>query len=103
MKSAFSINIDREIYDDSIISKAVYWHTENFIIERIANANLETVTFQPKKNELSETEKESVLQKFNQDLNDYKLRQIIEQETKDIRTILYIKVFANNDDFEEYG
>jgi His-Xaa-Ser system protein HxsD len=102
MKPAFSVNIDREIYDDSIISKAVYWHTESFVIERVVNANLETVTFQSRKNELSETEKESVLQKFNQDLNDYKLRQIIEQETKDIRTILYVKAFANNDDFEEY-
>jgi hypothetical protein len=46
MKPAFFVNIDREIYDDSIISKAVYWHTANFVIERVANANLETGTYQ---------------------------------------------------------
>jgi His-Xaa-Ser system protein HxsD len=94
--------IDRQIYDDAAISKAIYWHTADFVIARKVNANTETITFQPKKSELSEVEKESVLQKFNQDLNDYKLRQIIEQETNDIRTILYVKAFANNNNFVEY-
>ena len=102
MGTAFSVNIDRKIYDDAIISKAIYWHTADFVIDRISNGNSEEITFRAKKNELLELEKENVLQKFNQDLNDYKLRQIINQETKDIRTILYVKTFANNDDFEEY-
>jgi His-Xaa-Ser system protein HxsD len=102
MNAVFSINIDRKVYDDAVISKAVYWHTENFMIDRIRTDDLETITFQAKNIELSEAEKENVLQKFNRDLNDYKLRQIIEQKTKDIRTILYVKAFANNDDFEEY-
>ena len=98
----FSIEIDKQIYDDAVISKAIYWHTADFIINRNSNGNSETITFQSKKNEFSETEKEIVIQKFNQDLNDYKLRQIVNQETNDIRTILYVKAFANNDDFEEY-
>ncbi len=34
-------------------------------------------------------------------LNDYKLRQIIEEETHDIRTILYAKAFADFDDIDE--
>jgi His-Xaa-Ser system protein HxsD len=102
MNTSFSIRIDRQIYDDAAVSKAIYWHTADFVITRKVNVNAEMITFQPKKNELSEVEKETVLQKFNQDLNDYKLRQIIEQETTDIRTILYVKAFANNDNFEEY-
>jgi His-Xaa-Ser system protein HxsD len=102
MNTSFSITIDRQIYDDVAISKAVYWHTTDFVISRNINVNTETITFQPKKSELSEVEKESILQKFNQDLNDYKLRQIIEQNTTDIRTILYVKAFSNNDDFVEY-
>ena len=102
MNTTFSIEIDKQIYDDAVISKTVYWHTENFLINREVNGNTEIITFRAKKNELPETEKENILQKFNQDLHDYKLRQIIEQETKDIRTILYVKAFANNDDFEEY-
>jgi len=102
MNPAFSIEIDRRIYDDAVISKAIYWHTADFAISRTVKADSETIVFQAKKNALSEIEKENLLQKFNQDLNDYKLRQIIEQETKDVRTILYIKAFANNDTFEEY-
>ena len=102
MNTTFSIEIDKQIYDDAVISKVIYWHTTDFVIDRNSNGNFEIVNFQSKKNEISETEKEKMLQKFNQDLNDYKLRQIVEQETKDIRTILYIKAFANNDDFEEY-
>jgi len=102
MNNFFFIKIDRQIYDDAVISKAIYWHTANFVIARNINANTETITFQSKKNEFLETEKECVLQKINQDLNDYKLRQIIEQETNDIRTILYVKAFANNDNFVEY-
>jgi len=98
----FSITVDRQIYDDTVISNAVYWHTENFLIERKITGNFETITFKAKKKELSDIETEDVLQKINKDLNDYKLRQIISQETKDIRTVLYIKAFANNNDFEEY-
>jgi His-Xaa-Ser system protein HxsD len=103
MKPTFSIEIDRQIYNDTIISKAVYWHTTNFIVDRIVNGSTETIMFQAKANNFPKNECKNVLTKFNQDLNDYKLRQIIEQETKDIRTILYVKAFANNDDFEEYG
>lgn len=33
-------------------------------------------------------------------LNDYKLRQVIEDETHDIRTILYAKAFADFDDID---
>jgi len=98
----FSIAVDRQIYDDTVISNAVYWYSKNFWIERKINGNSETITFKAKKKELSDVKIEDLLQSFNQDLNDYKLRQIISQETKDIRTILYIKAFANNNDFEEY-
>ena len=34
-------------------------------------------------------------------LNDYKLRQIIEEETHDIRIILYAKAFSDFDELEE--
>ena len=101
MNSTFLIEVDKRIYGDAVISKAIYWHTADFVIDRKFNGNSETITFQSKKNDFSEIEKEIVIQKFNQDLNDYKLRQIVEEETKDIRTILYVKAFSNNDDFEE--
>lgn len=36
-------------------------------------------------------------------LSDYKLRQVIEDETHDIRTILYAKAFADFDDIDSDG
>lgn len=42
---------------------------------------------------------EELKKRFLQRLNDYKLREIIFEETKDIRTILYAKAFADCDDF----
>jgi His-Xaa-Ser system protein HxsD len=99
---SFSVVVDKRIYDDSVISKAVYWHTSDFIIERnIRDKYFESITFQPKNNQGNEKNSQDVLSKLNQDLNDFKLRQIVSQETKDIRTILYVKAFANNDNFEE--
>jgi His-Xaa-Ser system protein HxsD len=61
MNASFSIKIDRQIYDDAAISKAIYWHTADFVISRNVNNSTETITFQPQKNELSEVEKESFL------------------------------------------
>lgn len=37
---------------------------------------------------------------ISQQLNDYKLREIVEKETHDIRTILYAKAFADCEDLE---
>jgi His-Xaa-Ser system protein HxsD len=98
----FSVVVDKRIYDDSVISKAIYWHTSDFVIERnMIDKDFETITFQSKNNHTNDETRQAVLSKFNQDLNDFKLRQIVNQETKDIRTILYVKAFANNDNFEE--
>jgi His-Xaa-Ser system protein HxsD len=99
---SFSVKVDKRIYEDSVISKAIYWHTSDFIIERnISDKYFETITFQSKNNQKNDKTCQVVLSKFNQDLNDFKLRQIVNQETKDIRTILYVKAFSNNDNFEE--
>ena len=51
--------------------------------------------------EEGETEEETVRHLFLQTLNDYKAREIIATETKDIRTILYAKAFADCEDFDE--
>ncbi|MBR3980200.1 MAG: His-Xaa-Ser system protein HxsD [Bacteroidales bacterium] len=102
MVQSFSIEVNRNVYDDVVISQVVYWHSDDFVITRNVNDNTETITLHPRDIHITNEEKERVLQQFQQDLNDFKLRQIVAQETKDIRTILYIKAFANNDDFVDY-
>ena len=94
-----TLTIDRAIFTDEVISKAVYWETNQYIVNRLLNGSIESISFEPKP---QCTEDENVLkERFLTRLNDLKVQQIVNNETKDLRTILYIKAFANNDDFEE--
>lgn len=91
------LKIDRNIYSDACITKAVYSLSKDYAISRTLEGNIELLNIIP----LVENQKQSSIQTqiFNA-LNDYKLRQVIENETHDIRTILYAKAFADFDDIE---
>lgn len=89
------INLDRNIYSDSCISNVVYWLSSKYPIQRTINNNIETLIIDNVNNELS------FKKVFFQTLNDYKLRDIIDSSTKDIKTILYAKAFGEFDEFSE--
>ena len=89
------LEIDRNIYSDSCISKVVYWFADQYTINRQLNKNVESLTIDGVDNEAL------FKQKFFEKLNDYKLRNVIENETKDIRTILYAKAFGDFDEITE--
>lgn len=92
------IEIDHNIYSDSVISKVVYWLSGDYAVERKANGTSEILTI----NSINAAIDEKKLHdKVFLMLNDQKLRNIIEEETKDIRTILYAKAFADFDDLTE--
>lgn len=96
------IKIDRNIYNDSCISKVVYILSDRFKCNRQLSDAIEHISIEPlkKDNPISEDKIETL---FFQTLNDYKLREIIRVETKDINTILYLKAFADCDQLlEEY-
>ena len=94
-----SLTIDRTIFSDEVISKAVYWETNQYSVTRQLNGNAESISFEPKPN--CQEDENALKERFLTRLNDFKVQQIVDNETKDLRTILYIKAFANNDDFEE--
>ena len=94
----FTLSVDRSLFSDEVISKAVYWETNLYIVIRQLNGNTETISFEPKPN--CKEEENAFKERFITRLNDFKVQQIVNDETKDLRTILYIKAFANNDDFE---
>lgn len=91
------LEIDRKIYSDGCISKAIYSLAKDYAIERLLNGSVETLTISPINT--NETE-DRIKEKFLSYLNDYKLRQIIADETRDIRTILYAKAFGDFDDLD---
>lgn len=103
-ENIFYFTIDTSIFSESVITKALYWYTEFFdIYWSEKNDNVHEVILKLKPNTNKSYTFEYVASKFNQDLIDYKNRDLIMYETKDIRNILYVKAFANNDDFEDFN
>lgn len=94
-----TLTIDRRIYNDSIISKAIYWLAGDYIIVRsLLDDNTELLSVTSKNANIAE---ETVKTQLMQILNDFKLRQIVADETRDIKTILYAKAFAEDEDLSE--
>lgn len=92
-----TIEIDRRIYNDSVISKAIYWLSGDYVIVRsLLNDITESISITT--GSISEQDLEV---KLLQTLNDFKLRQIVADETRDIKTILYAKAFAEDEDLSE--
>ena len=87
--------LDRKIYSDNSISKVVYWFSNQYAIDRHIEGDVEIITIEGVDNE------QQFKKLFYEKLNDFKLREIIESETKDIRTILYAKAFGDFDDITE--
>lgn len=92
------INIDKRIYSDACIAKAVYSLADKYVIERhILSDDEENLVVISKTKECSNDE---IRLDVYSSLNDYNLRCIIEAETHDIRTLLYAKAFADCDDVD---
>ena len=90
--------IDTRIYSDSCISKALYSLADKYIIERRYVSDNEEELIVTNMTSLPDNKvKEDIISH----LNDYKLRDIIEKETHDIRTILYAKAFSECENIEE--
>ena len=93
------ILIDKRIYSDSVISKVVYWMSGDY---KIVRKSLDEFTEHVELTSINKVSSDSSAEmRFNQLLNDFKLRQIVADETRDIKTILYAKDFAEDDELSE--
>lgn len=93
-----AFTIDRKIYSDSVITKAVYWLSNDYAIKRISiSPEIEEIEFIG----LDKEATENAISRLMPLLNDYKLREIISNETKEIKTILYAKAFAEDENLKE--
>lgn len=92
--------IDTRIYNNSVISKAVYWLSGNYIITRKQLDKFNELVSAVAKR--GTPDDETIWQdRLMQTLNDFKLRQIVADETRNIKTILYAKAFADDDTLNE--
>lgn len=90
------IRIDKSIYNDRCISSVVYKLSGKYTIQRKNDNSSELLLISGYVGNFDVIEKE-----IWQELNDFKLRGIIENETHDIRTILYAKAFSESDEITE--
>ena len=103
-EGTFRFIIDASIFNEGVLTKALYWYADSFIIYWSKDDNnIYEVILELKPNANKMYTYEYVTNKFNEDLIDYKNRDLVINETKDIRNILYVKAFANNDDFEDFN
>lgn len=90
-----TLDIDRNIFSDSCISTVVYWFSNQYTIQRSLQESIETLTID------NVSDEKQFRLEFFQKLNDYKLREQIDKEIKDIKTILYAKAFGEFDELTE--
>lgn len=89
------LRIDRKVYSDSCLSKVIYLLSDSFSIERMREDDFDLLKITPTSDKCFDSNG------FWNQLNDFKLREIINKETKDIRTILYAKAFGDFDELTE--
>ena len=90
-----TLNIDRNIFSDSCISTVIYWFSNQYTIQRTLQESIETLTID------NVSDEKQFRLEFFQKLNDYKLREQIDKDTRDIKTILYAKAFGEFDELTE--
>lgn len=97
------LEIDTEIFNDRVITKVLYWLSDRFNIYQESHNKILEVKLEKLEGNICAEDFVLLKAKVNQNLIDFKTRDIVNQETKNIREILLIKAFANNDDFEDYN
>lgn len=99
-----TLDLDRRIYSDAVLSKVTYRLSQNCAVERnLVDESCERWIVTPLLDEetSSPPDAATLRAQITRLLSDYKLRQIVDDETRDIRTVLYVKAFAGSDLFEE--
>lgn len=91
----FTITVSKDQYNSSVIHKCFYWYTGRFVVHIEESEYNWFVTIGPKSNQFDENSLQKLKEKISQDLIDFKLRDIVFQETQTIRELLLAKAFAN--------
>ena len=97
------LNVDKSIYDESVIDKVLYWWAGDYVITRrnTPGTSVQTIIVSAS-NPITQEAFDRMRKKLSADFVDYKNRALITSETRDLRNILYAKAFANSDDFVEF-
>lgn len=88
-----SLVFHKENYSRKIIYKCLYWYTDRYDMDiSEKNQSYEVVMTL---NSGEEIDVPFLIQKLKQDIADYKLREIVYEETKNIKELIMAKAFSN--------
>jgi His-Xaa-Ser system protein HxsD len=100
-QNRFEFEVDLEIYSLDILHKCFYWYAGSFAIDidRISDAK-GLVRLCPKEGMPRKTDWQSLQEKIKTDLIDFKTRDIITNETANVRDLLIAKAFSHSDEHD---
>ena len=93
--NTLELRIESNLYSQEVIYKCFYWYTKNFdvtiesVVDKQWVIKLETAD--------ESFDFTSAIRKIKRDLIDFRLREIVFNETKVIRELMIAKAFANYD------
>ena len=94
---------DKSIYSKAVIMKCLYWFGDKFHTS-VSLADKSNYRIELKlANQIGEDDidMQAYLQKLERDLIDFCLRQIVVEETRNVRDLLIAKAFANGEFYED--
>lgn len=93
--------VDASLFSMQVVLKALYWYGDKFHHQVTSDPGGYIVRLKPLSNSgIKEEELDQYLQKFERDIIDYSLREIVNKEALNIRELLVAKAFSNGE-FDE--
>jgi len=95
------VYIDSSLFSKEVVLKSLYWYGDKFNTRISTEVNAYVVMLKPMVNAgITEDDLGYYLQKFERDIVDYSLREVVNLETVSIRELLVAKAFSNGE-FDE--
>jgi His-Xaa-Ser system protein HxsD len=99
--NAIEIIIDAKLYSSNVIHKCLYWYGNKYNCDILLVDDNYHINISLIEGNFDEITLNNFINLFKKDLIDFKTREIISTETRNIREILLVKAFANGDEFDQ--
>ena len=94
--NVLEIKVDTSLYNDAVLFKCFYWYTGKYDVQ-LSRDGLETmkISLRSKAIIIDEASLPDLIAKIQKDLIDFKLRDVVANETRTIRELLVAKAFSH--------
>ncbi len=100
-ENRFEVKIDLSLFSLSVIYKTFNWFTDRFTVYFINNDDNTLDTILEKNDSTIPISEDELKSKISQYLIDYQTREIIHDETKNLKELIMVKAFSSLPDFKE--